>query len=124
MQTLKAFLLYLASVVVFNLISILGLFVQIPRHLILRKPLSKYFYNLAIGEDQRGGSYLYGTEDYTISSYTYYLSKKNKYARYFKNFIDFFAYLLAGQKEHCKKSFEKEYKELHHGGAKFFTYNH
>jgi len=119
LKTFVIFILLLFSIFLFNIVSIFGFLVQVPRKLIRRESLEEYFFTCAIGEDQRGGSYLYGTEDYTISSYTYYLSAKgNIYARGFKRFIDFFA-LLLGEKEHCKKSFEKEEIELKNGGAKF-----
>jgi len=68
---------------------------------------------LAIGEDQRGGSYLYGTEDYTISSYTYILhARGNKYATWFMKFIDFFALYLQNKDKHCEKSYNYEHYTL------------
>ena len=121
MKTLLNLLLLLCAIILFNVVSFLAILVQIPRKLLRKESLEKYFYSLAIGEDQRGGSYLYGTEDFTISSYTYFLhTKGNKYATYFMRFIDFFA-LLLGDKEHCKKAFEKELEEFKNVVDKFGT---
>ena len=82
--------------------------VQIFRKIWFKESLSDYFRTIAIGLDQLGGSLIYSQEDWTISSYTYYLSQKgNKYAYFFMQFINFFF-----GKEHCKKSYENEKKEL------------
>jgi len=65
-----------------------------------------YFFNVAIGFDQAGGSVIYKTEDWTVSSWTYYLCKyKGKYC-WFRKFIDF----IFG-KGHCEHSYKKESKE-------------
>ncbi len=122
MKTLATFLILIFAVIIFNIVAIVGFIVQIPRKVLRKESLREYFLILAIGEDQRDGSYLYGTEDYTISSYTYYLHNRgNIYATYFMHFIDFFGFLLGDGKEHCKKSYEKEVKELKNGGATFST---
>lgn len=121
MQLLLKLLLLIGAIIIFNFVALMGFLVQVPRKIFRKESLEDYFYSLAIGEDQRGGSYLYGTEDFTISSYTYYLhTKGNKYATWFMKFIDFFASLL-GDKEHCKNSFSKEFEELKNGGADFST---
>ena len=114
MKLFKALLIYLLSVVIFTTLSFIALPLQIIRKIIKREPLHQYFFTLAIGEDQRGGSYLYGTEDFTISSMTYYYAdiKNYKWAKIFKNFIDFFAKIFANQKEHCKQSYYNELKEF------------
>ena len=68
--------------------------------------LAYYFYAIAVGLDQLGGSILYEQPDWTVSSWTYYLcSKGNKCACWFMKFIDF----IFG-KEHCKKAFLDESK--------------
>ncbi len=122
MKTLVTFLILVFAVIIFNIVAIVGFIVQVPRKVLRKENLREYFLTLAIGEDQRGGSYLYGTEDYTISSYTYYLHTQGVlWASYFMSFIDFFAYLLGDGKEHCKKSYEKEINELKNGGATFST---
>ena len=67
--------------------------------------LSAYFKTAAIGFDQAGGSVLYAQENFTVSSYTYYLCrhKKNRYACAFMRFID----AIFG-KDHCRRSYEWE----------------
>jgi len=70
------------------------------------KDLKNYFLDVAIGFDQAGGSALYRTEDWTVSSWTHYLCKtKNRYC-WFEKVIDF----LFG-KGHCKSSYLKESRE-------------
>ena len=98
----KAFFLMILALFLLLLISpfifIINLFLQDNK---------KYFFAIAIGLDQLGGSILYCQPDWTVSSWTYYLStyKKSKHARYFMYLIDF----LFG-KDHCKRSFEWESK--------------
>ena len=65
----------------------------------------QYLKTVAIGFDQAGGSVLYNEEDWTISSYTYYLCKHFKKYCWFEKFIDF----ISG-KGHCEKSFHNELK--------------
>lgn len=67
------------------------------------KNLAKYFFAVAIGIDQLGGSVVYAQPDWTISSYSYYLSLKHPKMKYVVKFIDFFF-----GKDHCKKSFHWE----------------
>ena len=73
-----------------------------------RESLKEYFKTVAIGFDQAGGSILYGQEDWTVSSWTYYLWRKsegmNKPAEYFMDFIN----TLFMDHNHCEDSFYKE----------------
>jgi len=70
-----------------------------------RKQLTAYIKIAAIGIDQLGGSVLYGEENFTISSYTYYLCnyKHNKAACVFMRFINFFF-----GKDHCEAAYNWE----------------
>ena len=78
--------------------------IGIARSVIVKKPVSDYLTNIAIGFDQAGGSLLYSQEDWTISSYTYYLCRKNnRYACGFKRVID----AIFGR-GHCEKSYRWE----------------
>lgn len=71
---------------------------------LFRYDLKDYFYTIAIGLDQLGGSILYNEEDWTVSSYTYYLcARGNKYCCYFMKFIDWFF-----GEGHCENSFFNE----------------
>ena len=65
--------------------------------------IKEYLRTCAIGFDQAGGSILYSQENFTISSYTYYLCSSKDRLCWFNKFID----LLFG-KDHCKKSYEWE----------------
>lgn len=69
--------------------------------------LKEYFKTIAIGFDQAGGSIIYGKENFTISSYTYFLClyKGNRYACIFRDVIDF----IFG-KNHCRESYYNEIK--------------
>lgn len=71
--------------------------------------LVDYIKCIAIGLDQLGGAILYHQENWTVSSYTFYLAHQNKYAGryyYFMRLID----LLFG-KNHCVKSYEWEIEQ-------------
>lgn len=118
MKTLRMFALFIVAKVIFTVVGTISFFVNIIRKPIMGESLAEYFRVLAVAEDQLGGSYMYGTEDYTVSSWTYKLHAKgnNVWATWFMKFIDFFAWVLAGQKEHCKKSYKHEAVELLEGG--------
>lgn len=99
------FLMLIAAFVLVTVLTPLALAINILRHLALGVSVNDYLYSVAIGFDQAGGSVIYGQEDYTISSYTYYLAryKNNVYAEKFMRFIDF----IFGE-NHCEESFKKE----------------
>ena len=121
MGLIKAILMFLSSVIIFNVISILAFPVQLIRKSFKNDgSLTKYFINLAIGEDQRAGSYIYGTQDFTVSSmcYLYGVFRNNTFARYFMHFIDFFAKLITKEHGHCKNNYLNEIKELYESARK------
>ncbi|NOX15951.1 MAG: hypothetical protein GXP61_08005 [Epsilonproteobacteria bacterium] len=68
------------------------------------KDKSKYTKTCALGYDQAGGSVLYSQENFTISSYTYYLYRKNN-TFMFMELIDFLF-----EKNHCERSYKDEIK--------------
>jgi len=118
MKLIKAFLIYIVAFIIFNTLSVLSFVFQIFRKTLRGESISEYLICLAIGEDQRGGSYLYGTEDYTISSYTYILhARGNKYATWFMKFIDFFARYLQNKDRHCEKAYNYEHHTLRRKGV-------
>ena len=104
---MRAFILMLIAYV---LVFTLAPFVIVWRS-IKTKDKKSYWQSVAVGLDQSGGAILYGTEDWTVSSWTYYLCSKRKKYCWFMGLID----LLFG-KEHCKNSYLKEKKELRNGG--------
>jgi len=103
-------LLWLGSLIIFNLIPLIALPFNIIRYAI-KGELADYFLNLAIGEDQKAGSYLYKTEDWTISAYTYYLGVVQgfTFAYIFMKIIDIVPY-ISGYPNHCKRAYRKERK--------------
>ena len=66
-----------------------------------------YWLQVAIGIDQLGGSILYNEEDWTISSYTYFLCIVYRKYCWFMRFIDFWF-----GKGHCENSFKHEKQKL------------
>ena len=103
----KSFLLMLAAIVVVSVVSAPAIILNTLRKTFRRESIKKYFFTIAIGFDQAGGSILYGKEDWTVSSWTYYLSQRgNRYATVFMRFID----RLFGR-DHCSKSFKIESKK-------------
>lgn len=67
--------------------------------------IADYLVTMAIGMDQFGGSVLYGTEDFTISAWTYKLAEMDghKSARYLRWFID-----LVFGRNHCENAYYNE----------------
>ena len=130
-QSLIILFMLFSNILIFGIIT-LGFIIIVPinivRHMIMHYDISMYLYNLLKGLDQLGGSMIYDTEDYTISSWTYYLhSKGNKLATYFMKFIDFLAvsisYILfkldvitydiyEWNKKHCENSYHDETEAL------------
>jgi len=97
------FLVFIAAIIVAVTAPLV-----IPYKLIIAKRSAisrkEYLFNLAIGLDQFGGSYLYGKPDWTVSSYTHYLSINGSYsATKFQAVIDF----VFGE-NHCRNSYRNE----------------
>lgn len=104
---MKSFLLMFIAILIISVASVPAIILNTTRKVYRRESISKYLFTVAIGFDQAGGSILYGQEDWTVSSWTYYLStQNNKSAIQFMRFID----AIFGH-EHCKKSFEWESKK-------------
>ena len=108
---MKEFLLFVIAFVLFTILSPIIFVANVIRKIIRREDLGRYFIDCAIGLDQAGGSILYQQENFTISSYTFFLCRfyKNKYACKFMKLINF----LFGE-EHCKNSYvwEKRNDEI------------
>jgi len=114
-KTLFYFFLWVLSLVLSIPVTIIGFTVNFIIS-IKHAELDKLFLTLAIGEDQRGGTYLYLTEDWTISSYTYYLGviKDKKIIYYFMLFIDFFPKIFGITNNHCEESYFSELNKPMH----------
>jgi len=86
-------------VVAYLLVMLLTPFVFIYK-VIKETNKKNYIETCAIGFDQAGGSVMYSKENFTISSYTYYLCRYCNKKCWFMKFIDF----IFGDK-HCKNSY-------------------
>jgi len=102
---MRNFVLFIISYVLVVVLTPIVFILNSLRLLYRKESLKTYYKICAIGFDQAGGSVLYSKENFTISSYTYFLCtyKKNKYACWFMKFID----MLFG-KNHCKNSYKWE----------------
>lgn len=103
---IRSIFLLLLSLLVSFLLAPTILIVQIIR---LSGYRASYVKNVAIGVDQLGGTILYNEKDWTVSSYTYHLSKNSKIAYFFMKFIN----LLFG-KNHCRDAYiwEKQINQM------------
>lgn len=110
---MKSFLLMLIALIIIALITLPLIVINIMRKLYRGENIQAYFYTIAIGFDQAGGSILYGQEDWTVSSWTYYLWRKsegiNRSAYYFMLFIN----TLFMDRNHCEQSFYDEAQKQH-----------
>jgi len=114
-KTLLNFILWVLSLI----LSVPVMFIGFTINLVIsikNKQLAEFFLILAVGEDQRGGTYMYLTEDWTISSYTYCLGviKNKKFFYYFMKFIDFLPSICGVKKDHCKHSYKNELNRTIH----------
>ena len=110
-------ILFLLSSIVFKVLSVIGFTVNVISIMFHKnriESLAEYFKVLAVSEDQLGGSYIYKTEDWTVSSYNYYLGvvKKKKFVLLFMKFVDYFPRLFNIQQNHCEESYFAERKQL------------
>jgi len=104
LRLLKELLLFTIALIGVIFIAPIVFIVKLFYKFLTGQDIASYLHTISIGLDQLGGSVLYEQEDWTISSYTYFLcTQGNKLACKFEKFINFFA-----GKEHCKHSFYKE----------------
>lgn len=102
------FILMLIAIILVATLSLPVLIGNTVRKLFRPEKIKEYFKTVAIGFDQAGGSILYGQEDWTVSSWTYHLSRRgNRSAYWFMRFID----LLFGT-GHCEDSFYNEAQKM------------
>ena len=102
---------YILFLVALILIVVLGPIVtifQFFRKIYRGENISKYLHTIAVSLDQLGAAIIYGEEDWCVSSIAYYHVRYEKKNAWFMHLINF----LFWDKEHCKVSFETEYKEL------------
>jgi len=104
----KNFFLLAVAVILVLAFGIIAFVLNVVRKLFRRESLSDYVLIVAISFDQLGGSIIYAQEDWTVSSWTFYLARKgNRSAYYFMRFIDFFF-----GKRHCVNSYFTEIDKL------------
>lgn len=98
---MKSFILMLIALIVITIVTLPVIVSNVIRKAYRRESLQDYFFIIAIGFDQAGGSILYGQEDWTVSSWTYVLAyRENKEAQRFMKIINF----IFGE-NHCEKSY-------------------
>jgi len=98
---MKNLALLIIAAALFVLIAPLAFILQTSRFAILHKDVGQFFFNVAIGIDQVGGSIIYNEQDWTVSSCTgFHAARGNKYAQRFEQVINF----LFG-KNHCYNAF-------------------
>lgn len=102
------FLLFIFALVLIIIGAPIIFIVQIFRKLYRKESVNKYIHLLAVALDQLGGSLIYGEEDWCISSIAYYHAEIENKNKWFMHLINF----LFNDKNHCRISFETEYKEL------------
>ena len=102
---MKELVLFIVAYLATTMLTPLVVVLNSIRKAYRKESVGMYFKDAAIGFDQAGGSVLYSQENFTISSYTYFLCKykNNQYACKFMKFIDF----IFGKK-HCKRAYEWE----------------
>lgn len=109
---MRAFALMLLAALLFCVLGPLAWLLQHIRYPLIGRPLSRLYWDTAIGIDQLGGAILYGEPDWTISSRTYWLAHRatevapqaRRYAKWFERLID--AFFGEG---HCRRSWENEF---------------
>ena len=113
MNLIKASLLLIVALVLVALLLPPAFILRTLRGILRKDSLPTYLITCAIGLDQLGSAVLYAEEDWTVSSMTYEKSiAGNVYATGFMRLIDFFAFTLGGQVEHCKNSYFNEIQKI------------
>jgi len=109
---MKSFILMLIAMLIVSVASVPAIVLNTIRKVYRREKLKEYFKTIAIGFDQAGGSILYGQEDWTVSSWTYYLVRRsggdNRAAYWFMRFIN----TLFRDESHCEDSFYDEAQKM------------
>lgn len=102
------FLLFIVALVLVIILGPIVILAQFIRKPLRKESVSKYIHTVAVSLDQLGAAIIYGEEDWCISSIAYYHYRYRNRNAWFMHLINF----LFWDKEHCKISFETEYKEL------------
>ena len=134
MKTVITFLLMLITTVLLWVLGFIAFVFNVMRKIYRKESLLKYFLAIVVSNDQHGGTVLFTTEDFTISSSLYKLSqKRNKVATIAMNMVDFIARVVADglynirfinedewmrQQTHCKSAYIRELEEFRLRGAK------
>ncbi len=102
---MRAFALMLVALALTILLAPAIWLAQHVRYPLIGRPLSRLWWDTAIGLDQLGGAILYGEPDWTISSRTHWLARRgNRWARMFERVIDMFF-----GPGHCARSYRHEF---------------
>lgn len=103
-----SYILFLVALVLIVVLGPIAIIFQFFRKMYRKESISKYLHTIAVSLDQLGAAIIYGEEDWCVSSIAYYDVKYENKNAWFMHLINF----LFWDKEHCKVSFETEYKEL------------
>ena len=103
-----SYILFLVALVLIVVLGPIAIIFQFFRKMYRKESVSKYLHTIAVSRDQLGAAIIYGEEDWCVSSIAYYHVKYENKNAWFMHLINF----LFWDKEHCKVSFETEYKEL------------
>ena len=106
---MKQFFLMIVAIVIGIICMPVGFLFQLFRTAIMdNQHFADFWWAVAIGIDQLGGSIMYGEPDWTVSSRTFWLRRRgNKWAARFEKIIDF----MFGKK-HCEDAFKSEFPHL------------
>jgi len=106
MKTILAFLLIPIALLILLVVGIPAFIANIYHQI---NKLEEYFTSIAHGIDVLGAGLLYNKRRRTISAISYDRGNKgNLESLLFYKLIDILAYVLSGQKNHCKEAYEYE----------------
>jgi len=107
---MRAFLLMLFALAVMLTLGPIVWLIQHIRYPLIGRPLSRLYWDTAIGLDQLGGAILYGEPDWTVSSRTYWLAHVHRGHPLERRLALAFEWLIDGLfgRGHCRRSYEHE----------------
>lgn len=131
---LAGFILLVVNTVLYLLIAFIGpvIFLVVLSKNIMNGDAIKYMVSTMVSNDQHGGTLIFGTEDWTISSNLYRYRDESVW-NFFRRVVNYFAYRvvfllyklglvdekeLQRQKTHCESAYIKEQREFRYRADK------
>jgi len=122
------FILLVVNTILYLLIAVTGpvIFLIVLSKSIVKGHALKYMFSVMVSNDQHGGTLIFGTEDWTISSNLYKYRDESVW-NFFRRIVNYLAYRIAKmlyalglidnkqfqrQKRHCESAYRKELKEF------------